>query len=136
MTADLLQPAPGIKALAYPTRGGLRGALEASLKEGAWAAGFGKGIEHDTVPGSPAVEAAWSLLRLDALLLANEGALPAALGAHPRGRDAAMIGHCVADRDRFARLPPAAWRLRDDRLAIARAVAAPLLNHSEPCGKG
>ncbi len=62
------------------------------------------------MPVRNAVRAAGELLGIDPLHVANEGkaligvrpdaaaAVLAALRAHPLGRDAAIIGHCIAER--------------------------------------
>jgi hydrogenase expression/formation protein HypE len=112
LVAALRAAAPGVKALRDPTRGG----LAASLNEWAWAAGVGVEIEEAHLPVRPAVDAACELLGIDPLNIANEGKLVAAvpqaqveaalaaLRAHPLGRDAALIGQCVADPDRFVRM--------------------------------
>lgn len=73
------------------------------------------------------MEAACDLLGLDPLNVANEGKLVAvaapehaeaalaALQAHPLGREAAIIGRFVEDRDRFvrARTSLGGWRMLD-----------------------
>jgi hydrogenase expression/formation protein HypE len=84
-------------------------------------------LEEAQVPVKPAVEAACDLLGLDPLTIANEGklvaAVPAAdaaraleaLKAHPLGQDAAIVGHMVADPDRFVRMRTryGGWRMID-----------------------
>ncbi len=96
----------GITAMKDPTRGGLSSALH----EMAGKSGVGILLEETKVPVSPAVRAAGDLLGIDPLHVANEGkavlgvapeaadAVLAALRAHPQGRDAALVGICLAER--------------------------------------
>jgi len=92
-------------ALKDPTRGGLASALT----EMAGKSGVGVLLEEAALPVSPAVRAASELLGIDPLHVANEGkavlavrpgaadAVLEALRAHPLGREAAVVGHCVAE---------------------------------------
>ena len=94
----------GIAAMKDPTRGGLSSALH----EMAQKSRVGILIEEAAVPVRAEVRGASDLLGLDPLVMANEGkavigvragaadAVLAALRAHPRGRDAARIGRCIA----------------------------------------
>jgi len=96
----------GIVAMKDPTRGGLSSALH----EMAGKSGVAIVIDEATVPIRDAARAAGELLGIDPLLVANEGkavigvrasladAVVAALRDHPLGRDAAVIGECIADR--------------------------------------
>jgi hydrogenase expression/formation protein HypE len=95
-----------ITAMKDPTRGGLSSALH----EMADKAGVGIVLEESKVPVSEAVRAAADLLGIDPLHVANEGkavfgvrpeaadCVVEALRAHPLGRNAAVVGTCVAER--------------------------------------
>jgi hydrogenase expression/formation protein HypE len=95
-----------ITAMKDPTRGGLSSALH----EMADKAGVGIVLEESKVPVSEAVRAAADLLGIDPLHVANEGKavfgvrpeaadrVLEALRAHPFGRNAAVVGTCVAER--------------------------------------
>jgi hydrogenase expression/formation protein HypE len=95
-----------IVAMKDPTRGGLSSALH----EMAGKSGVGVLVDERAVPIRDAVRAAGELLGIDPLLVANEGkavigvraeaadAVLDALRAHPLGRDAAVIGECIAER--------------------------------------
>jgi hydrogenase expression/formation protein HypE len=88
-----------------PTRGG----LASTLHELAQASGVGVRIEEARIPLKAEVRGACELLGLDPLYVANEGKLVAvvpagdaetlvdALRAHPRGRDAAVVGEILAE---------------------------------------
>jgi hydrogenase expression/formation protein HypE len=94
-----------LHAMKDPTRGGLASALH----EMAGKSRVGVIIDEQEVPVANAVRAAAELTGIDPLHVANEGkavlgvapeeaeAVLAALRAHPQGRDAALIGVCVAD---------------------------------------
>jgi hydrogenase expression/formation protein HypE len=96
----------GITAMKDPTRGGLASALH----EMAGKSRVGIVLEERAVPMSDAVRGAAELLGIDPLHVANEGkavigvraadaeAVLHALRAHALGRDAAIIGTCVAER--------------------------------------
>jgi hydrogenase expression/formation protein HypE len=96
----------GIVAMKDPTRGGLASALH----EMAGKSGVGIVLEEAAVPVRREVRAAAEMLGIDPLIVANEGkallgvrpaalaAVLAALAAHPLGRDAAVVGTCVAER--------------------------------------
>jgi hydrogenase expression/formation protein HypE len=96
---------PGVVAMKDPTRGGLASALH----EMAAKSGVGVMLDEAALPLRPAVQAASELLGIDPLHVANEGkivlgvaselapAVLAALRAHPQGRDAAVVGTCVAE---------------------------------------
>ncbi len=93
-------PAGAVRALRDPTRGG----LAAVANEFALAAGVGIVLEEAALPVRPDVAGACELLGIDPLHVANEGKLLAvvapgaadealaALRAHPRGADAALVG--------------------------------------------
>jgi hydrogenase expression/formation protein HypE len=95
-----------VVAMKDPTRGGLSSALH----EMAGKSGVGILLEEMRVPVTDAVRAAGDLLGIDPLHVANEGkavlgvspaaadAVLAALRAHPFGRDAAIVGTCIAER--------------------------------------
>jgi hydrogenase expression/formation protein HypE len=95
----------GISAMKDPTRGGVAGALH----EMAVKSRVGIVLDEATVPVRPAVRGISELIGIDPLFVANEGkavigvhadvadTVLAALRAHPLGRDAAIIGVCVAD---------------------------------------
>ena len=89
-----------------PTRGGVASALH----EMASKSNVGIVIDEGAVPVNAAVRAAGELLGIDPLHVANEGKaligvraeaaerILNILRAHPRGRDAAIIGTCVDER--------------------------------------
>ena len=95
----------GVSAMKDPTRGGVASALH----EMADKARVAILLREDAVPVRPAVRAAAELLGIDPLFIANEGkallgvrpaladGVLAAVRAHPLGRDAAIIGTCLAD---------------------------------------
>jgi hydrogenase expression/formation protein HypE len=101
-----------LRLMRDPTRGG----LAATLNEIAHQSSVGIRIEEDALPIRPQVAAACELLGLDPLFVANEGKLVAfvapeaasnllaAMRAHPLGRDAAIIGHVVADDHHFVQM--------------------------------
>lgn len=94
-----------VHSLRDPTRGG----LATSLNEIATASGTGVELVERSVPVSPDVANACALLGLDPMYVANEGklvafvartdadAVLAAMQATELGREAAIIGECVAD---------------------------------------
>ncbi len=98
----------GITAMKDPTRGGLASALH----EMADKARVGILLEERAVPIRPDVRAVGELLGIDPLHVANEGkvvmgvrpdradAVLAAVRAHPLGREAALVGTCIADSPR------------------------------------
>ena len=102
----LLAGGDHVVAMKDPTRGGLSSALH----EMAGKAGVGVVLDETKVPVTGAVRAASELLGIDPLNVANEGKavigvrpeaaerVLAALRAHPYGREAAMVGMCVAER--------------------------------------
>jgi hydrogenase expression/formation protein HypE len=96
----------GVAAMKDATRGGLASALH----EMADKSGVGVILDERAVPIRENVRAAGELLGIDPLVVANEGkavlglrpevadAVLDAIRSHPLGRDAAIIGECVADR--------------------------------------
>jgi hydrogenase expression/formation protein HypE len=106
IAAALLAGGDGVVAMKDPTRGGLSSALH----EMAGKSGVGILLEENAVPMTDPVRAAADLLGIDPLQVANEGkavlgvstaaaeAVLEALRAHPRGREAAMVGTCLAER--------------------------------------
>ncbi|MDQ2081835.1 hydrogenase expression/formation protein HypE [Xanthobacteraceae bacterium Astr-EGSB] len=113
LVADMVAAAgPSLRLMRDPTRGG----LSATLNEVADRSGVGIRLVEAAIPVKSEVAAACELLGLDPLDVANEGKLVAvvapdaaerlvaAMRAHPLGRDAAIIGKVVADRDRFVQM--------------------------------
>lgn len=92
-------------AMKDPTRGGLASALH----EMAAKSGVGILLDESAVPVTPEVRAAAELLGIEPLHVANEGKavigvraeaagrVLAALREHPLGRDAAVVGTCLAE---------------------------------------
>lgn len=101
-----------LRLMRDPTRGG----LAATLNEIANQSKVGFRIDEDDIPMRPEVAAACEFLGLDPLNVANEGRLVAvvapeggetilaAMRNHPLGRDAAIIGHAVADEHCFVQM--------------------------------
>jgi hydrogenase expression/formation protein HypE len=95
-----------IVAMKDPTRGGLSSALHEMAEKSR----VGILLEEPAVPVTSAVRAAGDLLGIDPLHVANEGKavlgvragsaerVLEALRAHPLGREAAIVGTCVAER--------------------------------------
>jgi len=113
LVAEMVLAAGGaLRLMRDPTRGG----LAATLNEIAQASKIGFRIDESAIPVKPEVAAACELLGLDPLNVANEGklvavaapegaqALLAAMRAHPRGRDAGIIGRVVEDDRRFVQM--------------------------------
>jgi hydrogenase expression/formation protein HypE len=103
----VLEAAPGgVAAMKDPTRGGLASALHEMAEK----SGVGVLLDEAALPVTAPVRAASELLGIDPLHVANEGkavlgvrpdaaaAVLQALHAHPRGRDAAIVGRCTAER--------------------------------------
>ena len=106
LIAAVLDDLPAaVTAMKDPTRGGVASALH----EMASKSGVGIVVEERAVPVHAAVRAAGELLGIDPLHVANEGKalvgvrhedaerVLALLRAHPRGRDAAIIGTCIEE---------------------------------------
>jgi hydrogenase expression/formation protein HypE len=95
-----------VTAMKDPTRGGLSSALHEMAEK----SGVGIVIEERRVAVAPAVRSAAEVLGLDPFHIANEGKavlgvrpeasdqVVAALRSHPLGREAAVVGTCVAER--------------------------------------
>ena len=93
-----------VVAMKDPTRGGLASALHEMAEKG----GVGIVIDEAAVPITDEVRAVAEIVGIDPLHVANEGKVVLgvrpeardlvldALRAHPLGRRAAVIGHCVA----------------------------------------
>ena len=108
----MLDSGAGLRVLRDPTRGG----LASTLNELAQQAGAGMLLDEAAIPVSPAVAAACEFLGLDPCYVANEGKLVAicapqdagrllaAMRAHPLGKDAAVIGAVIADRNAFVQM--------------------------------
>jgi hydrogenase expression/formation protein HypE len=104
--AALVAGGEGICALKDPTRGGVSSALHEMAAKGH----VGIVLDEACVPVRPEVRAASELLGIDPLHVANEGKavigvrpnvadrVLRALQDHALGRDAAVIGTCVAER--------------------------------------
>ncbi|TWT84197.1 Hydrogenase expression/formation protein HypE [Planctomycetes bacterium CA13] len=117
----MLDAVPNIHAMRDPTRGG----VAMSLNEIADASGCGIELDDESIPVRGPVRAACEFLGLDPLLVANEGKLIAivassdadrllaAMKAHPLGRDAAIIGRVIEDKNRLvvARTPVGTKRI-------------------------
>lgn len=100
LVAALLLAVPGVRCMRDPTRGG----LATTLLDFAWASRLRVEIDESSVPVRRPVRSACDLLGLDPLFVACEGRLVivlpedhalsalSALQAHPRGREAAIIG--------------------------------------------
>ena len=99
----------GVVGLKDPTRGGLSSALHEMAEK----SGVGIIIEEAAVPLRDEVRAVGELLGIDPLVSANEGKAVFALRpevaagvldairSHPLGRNAAIVGECIADRPGF-----------------------------------
>jgi hydrogenase expression/formation protein HypE len=104
LVAAMLAVTTDIHVLRDPTRGG----VASSLNEIAGAAGVGIVIRETAMPVLPQVQSACEILGLDPVFVANEGKLLAivppqhaeamlmAMRAHPRGKNAAVIGEVTA----------------------------------------
>jgi len=105
----MLATGKDIHVLRDPTRGG----VSSALCEIAQAAGTGMILDEARIPIDEAVKGACEILGLDPLYVANEGKLLAivpadaademlaAIRAHPRGREATIIGVVTADHPGF-----------------------------------
>lgn len=107
MVAAMIDALPeSITAMKDPTRGGLSSALH----EMASKSNVAVVLREQDVPVTDAVRSAGEILGIDPLHVANEGKavlgvrpedaerMLAVLRSHPRGRDAAIIGTCIAQR--------------------------------------
>jgi len=105
LVAAILEVSKEVRCLRDPTRGG----LSSTLNELARQSGVGIWVEEDRIPVKEEVKGACELLGFDPLILANEGKLVAVVDAgaaemilrrmkaHPRGREAAIIGEVRAE---------------------------------------
>ena len=105
LAADLLAAAPGLRAMRDATRGG----VATILNEIATAAGVGIQVSEEAIPVRMEVRGACELLGIDPMYVACEGrfvavvspldadAALAALRAHPRGSQSAVIGTVTAE---------------------------------------
>lgn len=112
LVAAMIAAVADIHVLRDPTRGG----LASTLNEIAHQSGVGVELDANALPVRPEVKSACELLGLDPLYVANEGkllaicpadkaeALLAAMKAHPKGRDAAIIGEVLEDSRCFVRM--------------------------------
>ena len=103
---DMLLETGAVTAMKDPTRGGVASALH----EMAAKSTVGIVLEQRAIPIIPAVRSVGELLGIDPLNVANEGkaligvradaaqGIVARLRSHPLGRNAAIIGTCVAER--------------------------------------
>lgn len=101
-----------IHVLRDPTRGGVASALNEICQ----ASGTGMLLQEDSIPVSEEVRAACEILGMDPMYIANEGKmliiLPEgesrkvlnALGNHPLGQEAAVIGRVTAEHPRILRM--------------------------------
>ena len=115
LVAAMVVAVPEIHCLRDPTRGG----LATTLNEIAQQSEVGVRIQEAQLPVNPQVSAACEFLGLDPLYVANEGklvafcpadkaeALLAAMRAHPKGADAAIIGEVVEDAHCFVQMETA-----------------------------
>lgn len=115
LVAAMITAVPAIHCLRDPTRGG----LATTLNELALQSRVGMLIRETAIPVRPAVNGACELLGLDPLYVANEGklvaicaadqadALLAAMRAHPKGEEAAIIGEVTADPHHFVQMETA-----------------------------
>lgn len=112
LVAAMVAAVADIHCLRDPTRGG----LATSLNEIAHQSAVGMQIREVAVPVRTEVRAACELLGLDPFYVANEGkllaicpaeraeTLLATMRAHPKGRDAAIIGEVVEDALHFVQM--------------------------------
>jgi hydrogenase expression/formation protein HypE len=112
LVADMLAVVPSMRVLRDPTRGG----LAATLNEIAHQSGVGVELDESALPIRGEVRGACELLGLDPLYVANEGKLIAicppedaerllaVMRAHPKGLDAAIVGHVLEDARCFVRM--------------------------------
>ena len=116
LTEEMFATGAAIRAMRDPTRGG----LSTTLKEFALESGRRILVREADIPVLPGVRGACDLLGLDPLYVANEGLLIAVVApedagrlletmlAHPRGRNAAIIGEIGAEEDAKVLLQTAA----------------------------
>jgi hydrogenase expression/formation protein HypE len=112
LVACMVEAVPHIHCLRDPTRGG----LATTLNELANQSQVGFMIDENKIPVREEVASACELLGLDPLYVANEGKLVAicphqdtekllsVMHHHPLGKDAAVIGKVITDRNQFVQL--------------------------------
>ena len=112
LVGDMMKAVPDMRVLRDPTRGG----LAATLNEIAHQSGVGVELSEKDLPIRPEVKSACELLGLDPLYVANEGKLIAicpadkadellaVMQAHPKGKDAAIVGEVLEDSRCFVRM--------------------------------
>lgn len=112
LVAAMVEAVPQIRCLRDPTRGGLGNTLNELARQ----SGVGMQLDEQAIPVREPVRAACEVLGLDPLYVANEGKLVAicpaghaerllaAMRAHPQGRDAAIIGCVVEDRQCYVQM--------------------------------
>ncbi|MFA6971014.1 MAG: hydrogenase expression/formation protein HypE [Gallionella sp.] len=112
LVAAMLDSGASLRVLRDPTRGGLATTLNEIAKQ----SGVGMLLNEAAIPVNQAVEAACEFLGLDPLYVANEGKLVAicapedaerlleVMRAHPRAREAAIIGDVRADAHGFVQM--------------------------------
>jgi len=112
LVAAMLIAVPEMRVLRDPTRGG----LAATLNEIAHQSGVGVELDEASLPLKGEVKSACELLGLDPMYVANEGKLIAicppedanrllaVLQAHPKGREAAIVGQILDDPRCFVRM--------------------------------
>lgn len=112
LVGDMMKAVPDMRVLRDPTRGG----LAATLNEIAHQSGVGVELYEKDLPIRPEVKSACELLGLDPLYVANEGKLIAicpadkadellaVMQAHPKGKDAAIVGEVLEDSRCFVRM--------------------------------
>lgn len=112
LIGEMVKAAPDIHVMRDPTRGG----LAATLNELAHQSEVGMILDETAIPMRDEVRGACEILGLDPLYVANEGKLLAicpgnqaekllaAMRAHPLGKDAAIIGEVIEDKNKFVQL--------------------------------
>ncbi len=112
LVAAMVAAVPDLHCLRDPTRGG----LATTLNELAHQSGVGIQVRENDIPVRSEVTAACELLGLDPLYVANEGKLVAicpgeradellaAMRAHPRGAESAIVGEVVEDPLHFVQM--------------------------------
>ncbi len=111
----MVEAVPDIHVMRDPTRGGLAALLNEITRESR----VGVVVRERDIPIAAGVRGCCELLGLDPLYVANEGKLVAfcaaadadrllaAMRAHELGRDAAIIGEVIEDRDCFVQMETA-----------------------------
>lgn len=106
LAASMLNTVPEIRCMRDPTRGG----LASILNELSHSCGYAMRLEEAYIPIKDEVRACTELLGLDPLYIANEGKLVAfcpaekaeelltSMKAHPKGKDAAIIGEVLTTK--------------------------------------